>query len=250
MRKRIIAGNWKMNMDHIEGRSLASSILEGIDGRELPCQIVLIPPFTTLQAVSGVVAGSVIETGAQDLWYEDDGAFTGEISGSMISSLGCRYVLVGHSERRHILGEKPRLLSLKLMAALRAGLIPIYCVGEVEKEREDGREEEVVDKQIREVLGDLGPEDISRVIIAYEPVWAIGTGKTATPDDASRMHAFIRRVIGGIFDDETASRMMILYGGSVKSANAAALLGCDDIDGALVGGASLEVENFLGIVFP
>ncbi|MBN2184397.1 MAG: triose-phosphate isomerase [Candidatus Krumholzibacteriota bacterium] len=249
MRKRIIAGNWKMNMDHIEGSSLASLILEGIGEKELPCEVVVIPPFTTLPAVAEVFAGSKVDTGAQDLWYEDAGAFTGEISGSMISRLGCRYVLVGHSERRHILGEGSGILALKLRAALRAGLTPIYCVGEAAEERESGNAEDVVEKQVREVLEGLGPEEISRTVVAYEPVWAIGTGKTATPEDASGMHSFIRGLIAGIFDKEAAGRILILYGGSVKPGNASELLGCGDIDGALVGGASLDAGQFLGIIF-
>ena len=249
MRKRIIAGNWKMNMSHIEGSALASRILEGIKGKELPCEVVVIPPFTTLPAVAGVLAGANVDTGAQDLWYEDAGAFTGEISGSMISMLGCRYVLVGHSERRHILGEGSEILSLKLRAALRSDLVPIYCVGEVAEEREKGIAEDVVEKQIREVLEGLDLKEISRIVIAYEPVWAIGTGKTATPDDASGMHAFIRGMIADIFNKETADKMVILYGGSVKPVNASDLLGSSDIDGALVGGAALDAGQFLGIVF-
>ncbi len=249
MRKRIIAGNWKMHMDHLEGRALASRIVGGIGKRRLPCGVVLIPPFTTLPAVSEAVSGTQVETGAQDIWYEEEGAFTGEVSGRMVSSLGCRYVLVGHSERRHIIGESAQILSLKLRAALSSGLTPVYCVGEVEGERDAGKAETVVENQIKEVLGGLGPGEISRTVIAYEPVWAIGTGKTATPDDASGMHAAIRRIVGEISDGDTAGEMTILYGGSVKPDNAADLLGCSDIDGALVGGASLDAGKFLDIVF-
>jgi len=250
MRRRIVAGNWKMNMDHEEGGELAASVAKGLEGRRPGCEVVLIPPFTTLPAVAGAVRGSDILTGAQDLWYESGGAFTGEVSGVMLSRLGCTYVLVGHSERRHVIGEGPGLLAKKLRAALEAGLMPIFCVGERLEEREEGRASDVVVRQLGEVLQGLGAAGIDRTVIAYEPVWAIGTGKTATPDDAEAMHGVIRKELASLFNEESAMRTSILYGGSVKPGNAASLLEMENIDGALVGGASLEAESFLGIVFP
>ena len=250
MRRTIIAGNWKMNVDHIEGAALAGDIVSGLEGREPSCEIVLIPSFTTLPSVIGAIGGSVIEAGAQNLWYEEKGAFTGEISAGMISGLGCRYVLVGHSERRHVIGEGSDILSRKLRAALSGGLSPIYCVGETLDEREGGKASEVVTGQIREVLTGLSDDEMGRTVVAYEPVWAIGTGKTATPDDAGSMHKVIRGVLSEIFGPETAGKTPVLYGGSVKPGNAAELLAMEDIDGALVGGASLDAVSFLGIVFP
>ncbi len=250
MRRTIVAGNWKMNMDHVEGAALAGEIVAGLEGREPSCEIVLIPPFTTLPSVMSVIEGSPIAAGAQDLWYEEKGAFTGEISAGMISGLGCTYVLVGHSERRHVIGEGSDILSRKLRAALAGGLSPIYCVGETLDERESGNASEVVTGQIRGVLTGLSGDDFGRTVIAYEPVWAIGTGKTATPGDAGSMHAVIRGVLSEIFGVEAAGKTPILYGGSVKPGNAAELLAMEDIDGALVGGAALDAESFLGIVFP
>ncbi len=170
MRRTIVAGNWKMNMDHVEGAALAAGIAAELEGRKPPCEVVLLPPFTTLPAVMESIAGSVIETGAQDLWYEEKGAFTGEISAAMIAALGCRYVLVGHSERRHVIGEGPELLSRKLRAALAGGLSPVYCVGETLEERKSGAAAEVVARQTREVLEGLPEGDMARTIVAYEPV--------------------------------------------------------------------------------
>ncbi len=250
MRRTITAGNWKMNMDHVEGVSLAKDIVAGLEGRDPACEVVLIPPFTTLPAVVEAVDGSRIETGAQDLWYEEKGAFTGEISAGMILGLGCRYVLVGHSERRHVIGEGADILAKKLRAALSGDLFPIYCVGETLDERENGMATTVVTEQIRQILEGLSGDEMGRTVIAYEPVWAIGTGKTATPDDAGTMHAVIRSVLAEIFGAPVAGETPILYGGSVKPGNAAELLAMEDIDGALVGGASLDAKSFLGIVFP
>jgi triosephosphate isomerase len=248
VRRTIAAGNWKMNMDHVEGASLAGSIAAGLEGREPACEVVLIPPFTTLPAVAEAVEGSGVLTGAQDIWYEEKGAFTGEISAGMISRLGCRYVLVGHSERRHVMGEGPEILSKKLRAALSGSLSPIYCIGETLDHRESGIATRIVTEQVGEVLEGLSGDDMARTVIAYEPVWAIGTGKTATPEDADGMHAVIRGVLEGIFGKTVADGTPILYGGSVKPENAASLLAMKDIDGALVGGASLDAESFLGIV--
>ncbi len=248
MRRKIVAGNWKMNLDHKEGKIVSGRIVDLLKEIETSCEVILIPPFTTIPAVADVIAGTGIGLGAQDLWYEGNGAFTGEISTAMLSSLGCGYVLVGHSERRHIIGEKGPLLSKKLRAALGGSLSPIYCVGELLKEREAGKARDVVSRQVEEVLSGLRDDEIARIVVAYEPVWAIGTGKTATPEDASSMHALIRGLLAEMFDQEAAEEVPILYGGSVKPGNAADLLGRENIDGALVGGASLDPSSFLGII--
>jgi triosephosphate isomerase len=250
VRRTIVAGNWKMHMDHLEGAALATEIAAGIEGRQPACEVVLIPPFTTIPAVISAIEGSPVSVGAQDLWYEENGAYTGEISAGMISALGCRHVLVGHSERRHVIGEGSELLSKKLRAALSGGLSPIYCVGETFDERESGMASKVVAEQIGEGLTGLTEQDMQNVVIAYEPVWAIGTGRTATPEDAGSMHGIIRALLGDIFGPETAGETPVLYGGSVKPGNAAELLSMEEIDGALVGGAALEAQSFLGIVFP
>ena len=188
-----------MNMDHIDGVSLAKDIAMGLEGRDPACEVVLIPPFTSLPAVVEAIEGSLIETGAQNLWYEEKGAFTGEISAGMIRSLGCRHVLVGHSERRHVIGEGADILAKKLRAALSGELFPIYCVGETLDERENGMASTIVTEQIERILKGLSGDEMGRTVIAYEPVWAIGTGKTATPDDAGAMHAVIRSVLVEIF---------------------------------------------------
>jgi triosephosphate isomerase len=248
MRRRIVAGNWKMNKDHVEGAALARDIAAGLAARPSSCEVVLIPPFTSLPAVREAIRGSAAKAGAQDISAEDEGAFTGEISGRMLRALGCEYVLVGHSERRHIIGEGGALLARKLRAALRSGLSPVYCVGELLGERESGAAEEVVSRQIREGCEGLSPAEFSRVVLAYEPVWAIGTGRTATPKDASDMHGAIRRLIGDLLGAEAAAEVPVLYGGSVKPESAAGLLADREIDGLLVGGASLAADSFLAIV--
>lgn len=248
MRKRIVAGNWKMNMNHSEGAALAGTLADGIAGKTASCEIVVFPPFTAIAAVAGALEGSVIALGGQDLFYEDAGAFTGEISGPMLRGLGCSHVLVGHSERRHIIGEGGEILAKKVRAALRAELTPVFCVGELLDERDGGRAAEVVAAQMQEGLAALGEEEITRTVIAYEPVWAIGTGKTATPQDALEMHAVIREILQRIFNKEVAEKAPILYGGSVKPDNAARLMGVPGVDGVLVGGASLEAPSFIDII--
>lgn len=250
MRGKIVAGNWKMNTDHREAAQLAREIVEGLSRGALPCEVILIPPFTSIQAVAEAVSGHPVAIGGQDLWYEESGAFTGEISASMLLSAGCTHVLIGHSERRHIIGEQSQLLLKKARAALGSGLIPIFCVGETLEQRESGNAGNVVESQLVEVAGKLSREELSRMVIAYEPVWAIGTGRTASPADASEMHGHIRQVLAGLFDDSLSEETMVLYGGSVKPSNASELLGTPEIDGALVGGASLDADSFLGIIFP
>jgi triosephosphate isomerase len=248
VRRRIIAGNWKMNKDHREGALLASEICRGLTERAPACDVVLIPPFTTLPAVIEEIRDSAVKAGAQDLFYEDEGAFTGEVSGRMLRAIGCAYVLVGHSERRHIIGEGGEVLAKKLGAALRNGLLPIFCVGELSKDRESGAAFEVVERQMREGCEGLRPEEFSKVVLAYEPVWAIGTGKTATVADASEMHGAVRALVGALFGASVAGATPILYGGSVKPESAPGLLGDPEIDGLLVGGASLASSSFLEII--
>ncbi|MDD4857630.1 MAG: triose-phosphate isomerase [Candidatus Krumholzibacteria bacterium] len=248
MRRKIIAGNWKMNKDHREGAILAKEIADGFAASRSSCEVVLFPPFTTLPAVMEAIRGSAVRAGAQDIYCEDEGAFTGEISGRMIRALGCTHVLVGHSERRHVIGEGGELLARKLRASLRNGLKPVFCVGELLEDREAARAFEVVTAQVRECCEGLEAEEFSRVVLAYEPVWAIGTGKTATTRDASDMHGIIRMLVKELFGTAAAERVPILYGGSVKPESAPDLLGDAEIDGLLVGGASLKSKSFLDII--
>lgn len=248
MRTILVAGNWKMNMDHREGALLARDLLEGLSKRPVSCEVAVFPPFTTLPAVVEVIGGSPVRAGAQDLAAEDGGAFTGEISGPMLRALGCVYALVGHSERRHVIGEGGALIAGKLRAALRNGIHPILCVGETLEEREAGRAEAVVEGQLREALEGIDVGAMRNVALAYEPVWAIGTGRTATPGDASAMHERIRAWLDRAFGSSVASSARILYGGSVKPENAGALLAREGIDGFLVGGASLSASSFIAIM--
>ena len=248
MIEKVIAGNWKMNMDHVEGAELARKLSELIDDKNLKCRVIIFPPFTTIPSVIQTISTNRIEIGAQDLYFEDSGAFTGEVSGKMLKSLGCKYVLVGHSERRHVIGEGAEILRKKLEAALRNGLTPVYCVGEKLDEREAGKAFDVVTRQVLEGIDGLGAEEVKRIIVAYEPVWAIGTGRTATPDDAGKMHSKIREVVTGNVSEDVARSVPILYGGSVKPSNAGELLAVKDVDGVLVGGASLDAEAFFKII--
>ncbi len=249
MRKNIVAGNWKMNKDHSEGARLTEEILGGLKERDVSCEVILFPAFTTLPSVIDAVKGSDLSVGAQNLYSEGEGAFTGEISAGMLKNLGCKYVLIGHSERRHIFGEDSAFLSKKLRIALDNGILPLFCVGELLEQREAGKAGEVVEKQLRDVLNGLDGDEMSSVTIAYEPVWAIGTGKTATASDAANMHLLIRGVIENIFGSKISQRIVIVYGGSVNPANAAELLSAPDIDGALVGGAALIADSFLEIIY-
>jgi len=210
--------------------------------------VAVCPPCVYLEAVVKAVSGSAIKVGAQNMYFETSGAFTGELAGSMLTDVGCTYVILGHSERRHILGECDELINKKVLAALAAGLKPILCVGELLEEREAGETENVVRRQVEVGLANVSAEDLARVTIAYEPVWAIGTGRTATPRQAGEVHSFIRQVITGLYSSEAAQALIIQYGGSVKPENAAELLGVPEIDGALVGGASLKVDSFTAII--
>jgi triosephosphate isomerase (TIM) len=247
MRAPIMAGNWKMYKTVGEAVDLVKGLLEGmgnLNGRE----VVVCPPFTALYAVRPLLVGTSLGLGAQDMHHEPQGAFTGAIAAGMLTDVGCRYVIIGHSERRQYFGETDVSVSLKIRAALSAGLTPIVCVGEVKAERDSGEAEAVVGRQISGGLGGLSPAEAARLVIAYEPVWAIGTGDTATPADAQAMHAAIRAMLNAHFGAETAAGVRIQYGGSVKPDNIDELMAQPDIDGALVGGASLTAASFLRIV--
>lgn len=251
MKRPLVAGNWKMNGTLAETRELLGALsleIESLAGT--PVEILVIPPFTALETAAAMLrAGRLpIALGGQDLHWETKGAYTGEISGGMLRELGCTFVLVGHSERRTHFGEQGAVLRSKLEAALRDGLIPILCVGERLEERESARTEQVLDAQLDETLFAISPSAAETVVVAYEPVWAIGTGRTATPQQAEEAHRHIRRRISGRLGNDVGGRMRILYGGSVTAANAAELLSRPGVDGALVGGASLKATEFAGIV--
>ncbi len=241
-----VAGNWKMYKTLPEAAALAGAIRDAAPGLT-PAVLVVLPPFTALADVSRLLAGSDVGMGAQNLHWEDQGAFTGEISAPQLADLGCHFVAVGHSERRHVFGESDADAGRKVRAALKAGMRPILCVGETLEEREAGRTFEVVDRQLEAGLEGVPLTDLGRIILAYEPVWAIGTGRTASPEQAQEVHAFIRGLLAKRAGKPEACCAIILYGGSVKPANAYSLFKERDIDGFLVGGASLEAESFLGI---
>ncbi|MCK4412760.1 MAG: triose-phosphate isomerase [Candidatus Eisenbacteria sp.] len=247
MRPLLIAGNWKMHMLREEGQALVAGILAGAAQVPAERELLILPPFTLLVELGARVAGSRVDLGAQDLHWEESGAFTSGISGPMLRDAGCRYVLVGHSERREHFGDSGVVLWNKVRGALKAGLRPIYCLGENLDQREADRTADVLAAQFNEALPGLSREEMAQVTLAYEPVWAIGTGRTATPEIAQEAHRLLRRRLSEGFGEEVAARVRILYGGSVKSENAVGLLALPDIDGALVGGASLRVESFLGI---
>jgi triosephosphate isomerase len=248
MRTPLVAGNWKMHKGPADGRRLALEIRNGLMGRRLACDVVLCPPFPTLSAVLEIIHGSGIALGAQNVFWEASGAWTGEVAAPMLRDAGCDWVLAGHSERRQHFGETDATVAKRVRAGLDAGLHVIACVGETLAEREAGRTQAVVEAQLRNGLGGLGAADWPRLAIAYEPVWAIGTGRNATPEQAQEVHAFIRGVASGLASSAAAENLRIQYGGSVKAENAAALLAQPDVDGALVGGASLEAVSFLQIV--
>ncbi len=247
MRRKVIAGNWKMNNDLNESQDLVSKIINGL-GNDTKCDVIVCPPFTSLNEVSSLIKNTPVKLGAQNLYFEDSGAFTGEISAAMLKSIGCEYVIIGHSERRTIFGEPDDVINKKIQRALEHNLNPIFCVGELLEQREDGKTMEVVKNQILNGLKDITPAQLSEIIIAYEPVWAIGTGKTATPEQAQEVHAAIRELIAENFSEDVADNLVIQYGGSVKPDNAGELLSQKDIDGALVGGACLKADSFLGII--
>ncbi len=246
MRRPLIAGNWKMNLTRSDAVELARGV--GAAAGDGEVDVLVCPTFVHLDGVLGAVEGSKVTVGAQDVYFEGNGAFTGETSTEMLNDLGCQFVILGHSERRNVIGECDQLINKKLHAALAAGLKPVLCVGELLDEREAGKTMEVVTSQIEGSLKDVSAEQMAEVVIAYEPVWAIGTGKTATPEQAQDVHADLRSLFVSRYNQEVADNVRILYGGSVKPANAADLMACPDIDGALVGGASLKAESFADII--
>lgn len=246
MRKKVIAGNWKMNNNIQATEKLITELKNKVSGSDV--LVIVCPPFTSLESAGRLLAGSDIKLGAQNMYFEQDGAFTGEISADMLLSTGCEYVILGHSERRTIFQESNELINKKIKKALASGLKPIFCIGETLNEREEGITEKVVDLQVREGLAGIPESDLKNIIVAYEPVWAIGTGKVATPQQAQDVHAFIRNLISSMYSPDAASNVVIQYGGSVKPDNASELLSREDIDGALVGGACLKADSFASII--
>ena len=249
MRKSFVAGNWKMNTDSVSSVGLVEAIASGLmSGASEKVDVAVFPPFVYIPVVVKALNNVSIAVGAQDVYFEQQGAFTGEISTLMLKDIGCTYVLCGHSERRHVLGEADELINKKVTAAIMDGLLPILCVGELLEQRERGATEEVVSSQIKKGLSGLGTEKVRAVTIAYEPVWAIGTGLTATPEQAQEVHSLIRNLIANMYDGDLADEMRIQYGGSVKPGNAGELMSQADVDGLLVGGASLKSDDFLAIM--
>jgi len=246
-RRPIVGGNWKMNTTVHTGVDLAEGLTRHIGAVE-DVDVVLFPPFPNLQAVSRVIEGSALRLGAQNVFWEQEGAFTGEVAAPMLTAVGCTWVIVGHSERRRLLGETSEVVNRKLHAALLGGLHAILAVGETREERHGGRTERVLQEQLHQSLADVAAHQLEAIVLAYEPVWAIGTGETATPEQARDAHAFVRSVLSVMYGEAAAADMRIQYGGSVTSANADVMLGEPGIDGALVGGGSLRADEFAAIV--
>lgn len=243
MRRTLVAANWKMNGNKASNEALLEAFKKGFDGS---ADTAIFPPALYISQLAESLNGSDIAYGVQNAYFEEKGAFTGELALSMVKEFGCQYVLIGHSERREIFGETDELIATKVEATLAAGLIPMLCIGETLEEREGGVTEKVVKTQVDAVLNKVGIEAFEKIVIAYEPVWAIGTGKTATPEQAQDVHAFIRQLLAAE-NAEVAAKTRILYGGSVKASSAEALFGQPDIDGGLVGGASLIADEFVAI---
>ncbi len=247
-RRSMIAGNVKMNLDRSRLAALLGELSADLARTPPACEVVYCPPYTLLAEAAGAIGGGAVALGAQNMHWEASGAYTGEISAGMLKEAGCRFVILGHSERRHLFGETDADVRRKAEAALGAGLRPIVCVGETEDERKSGATEVVLSRQIVGSLGNLSLEDPARLVVAYEPVWAIGTGNTASPEQAQEAHAHVRREVAKVLGGGAAERIRILYGGSVKPDNASELLRQPDLDGALVGGACLKAESFLAII--
>jgi triosephosphate isomerase len=244
----LIAGNWKMNTDAVSGAQLASDLAAAVDDADVEeVALAVCPPYVHLQAVGEALADSGIALGSQNVHHEESGAYTGEIAAGMLTSVGCTYAIVGHSERREYFGETDAEIRAKIKAAIEHGLTPILCVGETKTQRDAGDAQSVVKTQLSGALDDISVTDASNLVIAYEPVWAIGTGDTATPEQANDMHAFIREILADRFGEALAADIHILYGGSMKPHNAEELLSQPDVDGGLVGGASLDAASFIGI---
>lgn len=248
MRKKIVAGNWKMNLTLQEGVALATDLKATLNADKPNCDVVICTPFIHLTSVAQVIKGSVINLGAENCADKEKGAYTGEVSAAMVKSTGATYVILGHSERRSYYNETAEQLAAKVKLALANGLKVIFCIGEVLDEREAGIQNKVVEEQLKRSLFDLTADQFANIILAYEPVWAIGTGKTATADQAEEMHAFIRKTIADKFGTQVAENLSILYGGSCKPSNAKELFAKPDVDGGLIGGASLKCADFKGII--
>jgi triosephosphate isomerase len=249
MRRRIVAGNWKMNMNHQEGLTLAKAVDDFLlNNDQGGVEVILCPPYIHLAHLAGLLKADNISTGAQDCSDKEAGAYTGEVSAGMIKSTGAKYVIIGHSERRSYHNESDELLNRKIKTALKNELDVIFCCGEVLDEREKGNHFNIVRSQIEKALSGLSGDDFSRIIIAYEPVWAIGTGVTASSEQAQEMHSFIRSIVGRIFGPQKADETVILYGGSCKPSNSAELFSMGDVDGGLIGGASLKENDFCDII--
>lgn len=244
----LIAGNWKMHKTGSQAAEAADRLKELVR-RATDVEVMIAPTFTALCPVAQILKGSAIALGAQNLYWEKQGAFTGEISAEMLVDAGCSHVIIGHSERRQIFGETDATVNRKLQAAFAAGLVPVMCIGETEDQREAGETFSVLDKQVRDGLKDFAFDDLTGLVVAYEPVWAIGTGKTATREQVQEAHRFIRSLLETIFGKPFAGSVRILYGGSVKPDNVRSLMEMPDVDGALVGGASLDPETFSRLVF-
>ncbi len=247
MRRPFIAGNWKMNMDRASAVALASGLAEATADLE-GVEVAVCPPSVYLEAVAAALKGSKVGLGGQNMYFEPSGAYTGEISAAMLLDIGCQYVILGHSERRHVFGETDEGINKKVKVALEVGLTPIVCVGETLPQRESGDTMSVIRRQFDGSLAGLSDADMKKIVIAYEPVWAIGTGRTATPQQAEEVHLALRKILESCYNNKIAETVRIQYGGSVKADNAAELLGQSNIDGALVGGASLKVDSFMGII--
>ncbi len=243
----LIAGNWKMNTDLTAAADLARGIVEAV-GEAGAVQVAVCPPFISLDAVFGALRGSAVRLGAQNMHADDAGAYTGEVSAAMLRSVGCDYVILGHSERRQYFGETDASVNAKIRQAMAHQLIPIVCVGETLDERKAGRERAVVERQVEGALAGISMDDPARLVLAYEPVWAIGTGETATPEQARQMHTFLREVLRKKYGDAAGRGVHLLYGGSMKPGNAAALLAQANVAGGLIGGASLKAADFAAIV--
>ena len=248
MRKNIVAGNWKMNKTLQEGLTLAKGIEAALAGKKVNCDVIIGTPFIHLASVAQAIDTAKIGVAAENCADKASGAYTGEVSAAMVASTGAKYVILGHSERRAYYHETPEILKEKVLLALANNLTPIFCIGEVLEEREAGKHFDVVKAQIEGSLFNLPAEEFGKIILAYEPVWAIGTGKTATASQAQEMHAFIRQTLAGKYGKEVAENCSILYGGSCKPSNAKELFANPDVDGGLIGGAALEVESFMGII--
>jgi triosephosphate isomerase (TIM) len=248
MRRKVIAGNWKMNKDIHETANLIVELMERMKDFKSQVDVVICPPYTSLVVAKSLIKDSQIKLGAQNMSQYDDGAYTGEISAKMLTTIGCQYIIIGHSERRQYFKETDDLVNSKVRKALSVGLTPIVCIGETLEEREAGVTDRIITTQIKGVLRELSSSEVEKIIIAYEPVWAIGTGKNATPEQANQVHKLIRKLIGQLYSWSLAEKILIQYGGSMNAQNAASLLSQSDIDGGLIGGASLKSDAFLTII--